>query len=276
MMMFSFVAANAQIVYTDVNPDDTITCNAPPLCTAIDSLDLDNDGNIDFNLSTYYHFIGLCGIPPPRGISNAMVSTISVNSFYGIDSSNPSALNYGDTIDGNLIWSNGADTLRSLYRTTCLPIISSDAGNWSSGTDNYLPVKISILGNNYFGWIRMYFPETYTYFKIILKDYAYNSIPNQAILAGQTFATGISENSFPSSITLFPNPVSNHFTIALGSINKNVEVTITDIAGKIIYTTTSRETQKIEVNTKDFAEGVYIVQFHSADFIETKKLIVEK
>ena len=60
------------------------------------------------------------------------------------------------------------------------------------------------------------------------------------------------------------------------SNHKKVEVTIADITGKIIYTTAARETQKIEVNTKDYSVGVYVVQIQTADFIETKKLIVKK
>ena len=107
-------------------------------------------------------------------------------------------------------------------------------------------------------------------------DYAYNSIPNQPILAGQTTATGVNENSFASSINLFPNPASNQFTIALPNAIEKVEVTIADITGKIIYTTLTTDTQNVEVNTADFAEGIYVVQIQSADFIGTKKLVVEK
>jgi hypothetical protein len=88
--------------------------------------------------------------------------------------------------------------------------------------------------------------------------------------------TGINENYLASSIHLFPNPASNHLTIALGSNNKKVEVTITDITGKIIYNTTSIDTPNIEVNTQDFANGIYVVQIQSADFIGTKKLVIQK
>ncbi|MBL0340051.1 MAG: T9SS type A sorting domain-containing protein [Bacteroidetes bacterium] len=101
-------------------------------------------------------------------------------------------------------------------------------------------------------------------------------MPNQSIFAGQTTATGISENDFASSINLFPNPANDKLTIAFGSINKKVEVNITDITGKVIYSTIASETQKIEVNTKDFAAGIYVVQIQSPDFIGTKKLIIEK
>ncbi|MBL0343337.1 MAG: T9SS type A sorting domain-containing protein [Bacteroidetes bacterium] len=114
-----------------------------------------------------------------------------------------------------------------------------------------------------------------------IKDYAYNTIPNQLILAGQTVATGINENSFASSINIFPNPATDKLTIALGSNNEKVEVTIADITGKVIYSTTasnpdSYRDEKIEVNTQDFAEGIYVVQIQSVDFTATKKLIVNK
>ena len=42
------------------------------------------------------------------------------------------------------------------------------------------------------------------------------------------------------------------------------------------YKTFAFAAEKIEVNTKDFAAGIYVVQIQSADFIGTKKLIVEK
>ena len=63
------------------------------------------------------------------------------------------------------------------------------------------------------------------------------------------------------------------------------EVTITDITGKIIYTTTSGETQMLEVNILQYCgtEGVYIVRIlreesfgQEADVIEMKKLLIQK
>ena len=147
-------------------------------------------------------------------------------------------------------------------------------GLWHYVVDKYLAQKIQVAGNIYYGWARL--DAGGDGLDLTIKDYAYNSIPNQAILAGQTTATGITEISFASSINLFPNPATNHLTIALGSNNKKVDVTIADITGKIIYKTIASETQKVEVNTEDFAAGVYLVQIQTADFIDTKKLIINK
>ena len=149
-------------------------------------------------------------------------------------------------------------------------------GLWDSLSDYYLGLRLLQSGQTHYGWVRLRVDVTSSYASLIVRDYAFNSVPNQPILAGQTIVTGVIENSFASSINLFPNPADNHLTIALGSNNKKVEIIITDITGKIIYTTIAIETQKIEVNTQDFAAGIYVVRIQTADFIGTKKLVVEK
>jgi len=60
-MMFS-VSANAQIVYTDVIPDDTLSCstNISSSCSDSVNVDLNNDGSMDFILSFNRTFLGSC------------------------------------------------------------------------------------------------------------------------------------------------------------------------------------------------------------------------
>lgn len=84
--------------------------------------------------------------------------------------------------------------------------------------------------------------------------------------------SGIAQSGVEASLEIFPNPATNHLTIDFGSHRKKVEVTISDITGKIIYAATARETQTLEVNTKDFAEGVYIVAIRD----EENGLVVRK
>src|SRR4249920_432056 len=52
-MMFA-VSANAQFVYTDINPDVAVTCTVSTpnsSCSAMDSIDINNDGLFDLQLS---------------------------------------------------------------------------------------------------------------------------------------------------------------------------------------------------------------------------------
>jgi alpha-tubulin suppressor-like RCC1 family protein len=89
--------------------------------------------------------------------------------------------------------------------------------------------------------------------------------------------TGVTRDEISMSrIEIFPNPATNHFCIGLPENDKKFEITITDMTGKIIYTTIETEKQIIEINTKDFANGIYIVQIQSADFMEIKKIIIAK
>ncbi|MBK9223007.1 MAG: T9SS type A sorting domain-containing protein [Saprospiraceae bacterium] len=270
-MMFS-ASANAQIVYTDVNPDTSIA-NSGPLY-GFYYLDLNNDGTSDDSISYRVSGrvpMGACG---GRRVS---ISVLNGNAVAG--SKYPLAMNLNDTISSALTWSASGD-LRHIQFSGPICTTIDTFGNWTNLIDNYLGLKLIVGTNTYYGWLRMHVNVTTNANTAsgIIKDYAYNSTPNQFILAGDTGAgpTRIIETIASSSINLYPNPTTNQLNIALGSNNKKVQVIIADITGKIIYSTTASETQKIEVNTKDFVEGVYLVEVQSADFIATKKLVVEK
>jgi hypothetical protein len=84
--------------------------------------------------------------------------------------------------------------------------------------------------------------------------------------------TGIDPVESEGALVVFPNPVTNHLIIDFGSRKKEVVVTITNITGKVIYATTLREAPSLEVNTKDFADGVYIVAIRD----EENGLVVRK
>ena len=304
MMMFSIVTANAQIVYTDVNPDKVLSCNTSGTCSGNYSLDVNNDGINDFILEPrekqflcsscwtssttgpwgHGGHIGPAPVPPPATINYRDSAVISSTSQSWIaDTAGGYPLN--TLIDSSLGWTNAFHTLASAlpYCLACTSPASGSSlvrppssGPWLNISGKYLALKIQVGTDFYYGWIKLGVAIGANTVSITIMEYSYNSIPNQPILAGVTSATGIIENSFASSINLYPNPATNNLTIELGRNNKKVNVTITDITGKIIYATTANETNKIEVNTNEFAEGVYLVQVRSADFIATEKLIVKK
>ncbi|MBL0341842.1 MAG: T9SS type A sorting domain-containing protein [Bacteroidetes bacterium] len=84
------------------------------------------------------------------------------------------------------------------------------------------------------------------------------------------------------SFKIYPNPAADLFLISYPQLFGNeVTITISDIAGKIIpiaigNKTTASAIQKIEVNTSDFAEGVYLVQIQTEKFISIKKIVITK
>ena len=75
-----------------------------------------------------------------------------------------------------------------------------------------------------------------------------------------------------NGISVYPNPVNKSFTIDLNGKVKKSDVIITDITGNIILKTTI--IQSAEVNTNDFATGIYLIHIQSANSLVVKKLIV--
>ncbi len=269
-MLFS-ASANAQIVYADVNPDKVLSL-INNLGSLDYNIDLNNDSISDYKITVSRSSFRCSRFGSFGTRSYILVTALNSNTVVkDTNVNNPLAMNFNDSISSGVTFSNSG----YLRLVSSGPNCNSTSGVWPNLIDRYLGLKLIVGPNTYYGWARMQInisnPTSCT-----IKDYAYNSIPNQPINAGETIATGILENSFASSINLFPNPADNHFTITLGSNNKKVEVTITDIAGKVIYSTTADETNEIKVNTKEFAEGIYIVQIQAAGFIGTKKLIVKK
>jgi hypothetical protein len=264
MMMISSTVANAQIVYFDVNPDLSFACNGNQHCSKSYSLDLNNDGLGDFIILLGHGCINNC----IRSVSIAPDS--SVNAF-AISSNGAKKFFMNDTIGPAQTWQNSSSAVLRRWGSG-----SVYAGEWIYETDKYLGLSINVSGLTYYGWVRLDVTvDSVTGFRTI-KDYAYNTIPNQPILAGQTMTTGVMENTFASSINLFPNPADNQLTIDFGSDHKKVQVTIADLTGKVVYTTIATDAQTVEVNTTDFAGGMYVVQIQATDFISTKKLAIEK
>ncbi len=77
-------------------------------------------------------------------------------------------------------------------------------------------------------------------------------------------------------IKIYPNPALDYFNIELEATIEKAQVTITDITGNVIYTTSATKTHQIKISTKDFAEGIYLVHIQSANFMETRKIIVTR
>lgn len=271
-MVFS-VSATAQIVYTDVDPDLTITQSTAG--STGHALDINNDGITDATMTASLTTSSnkAVKVSPAAGsqipMSGAILLAKALNMDAIIDAVSPSGTS----------WQNAPNAV--LRQIPIVPRPRPWGGNpipfgdWSNTTDRYLPIRFSVEGDWHYGWVRVSVVSLSAGISFIIRDYAYNSMPNEPLLAGQTTALGIMENSIASSIILFPNPATNQFTIALGTSTK-VQVRIADITGKVIYTTLATDTQRVEVNTNGFAEGIYAVQVETEDFMTTKKLVVKK
>ena len=62
-------------------------------------------------------------------------------------------------------------------------------GDWPSSTDGYIGLKLEKAGLIYYGWARLSVSISSTSASFTIKDYAYNSVPNKPILAGEKSCT---------------------------------------------------------------------------------------
>jgi hypothetical protein len=85
---------------------------------------------------------------------------------------------------------------------------------------------------------------------------------------------GIVENSFGGDLFIYPNPTNGNFTIDLGAIYENSQISITNILGGLIVTKVITHSQVLNLAIKDPA-GIYIISVQSGDRKAVFRLIKE-
>jgi hypothetical protein len=282
--------SEAQIVYTDINPD--ITINA---MDSIYHLDLNNYGINDYLIRIYsVSTPSMCG---SHGYNtNHYIRILSLDSNAVLDGStlNPQALYVNTLIDFNAQFWN-YDSLQSLVAQTsicrntgvhtccgglrpygfcCHDTWSwwgySYSGTWNQLSDKFLGLKFHAGGNNYYGWLRM----STSGLSVTIKDYAYNSNPFQTILAGDNGfgSTGIIENNRKYFSVYSFNKILfidiNENTNAQGTLS------VFDIMGHQIKKIVILNPQ-IKVDMNDFENGIYIITMQTNGEMETGKIYLK-
>jgi hypothetical protein len=105
--------------------------------------------------------------------------------------------------------------------------------------------------------------------------------PNAVMVRLSDQPLSVGENTADFSVNVYPNPAVNEAKIAFELQNaSDVMVTVTDLAGKVVYTNnlgnTAAGKHSVELNTAAFAGGIYTVNFAADNAVVTQKLVVKK
>jgi len=176
----SKIIYSSKIIYKDVNPDITMILNSASRNPGY-NLDFNGDGIPDFSINGIYRvgFAFTCWVSTTSFNNNGVLTDAS-----GVF---PLEMSLNNSIASESHWKMDTTlTLRRISRTGLYSPTYHWSGNWTDATDHYLGVKINFGGNNYYGWIRLAVSVSLNAGSFTIKDYAYNSAPNQPILAGQT------------------------------------------------------------------------------------------
>lgn len=240
-------ASGQGIVYTDINPDSdgTTTLSNTPIL-----IDMDNDGTHEFDIRLR-NTVNLQIFP------NSTITGASVlgNSLGGSnDNYNyPFALDNGFVIsNAKTAWINSASQI--LVFNNC-SYTGSDYNQWCGVSDKYLGLRFQIAGQTHYGWARLSvratgeLPEDW-----ILKDYAYNSVAEASIMAGEGGTLGIIDNTISKiKISAFNK------SIVLSNLPNRTEYRVFNMSGQsVLNGKASSNKYVIEANT--LAKGIYIIE----------------
>ena len=204
-MAASFIAlqteGDAQVIYTDLIPDHTLTSLGP-----LDTMHLDIDGdnitdfifNASFSYSSYasadnYHHLWISGQNGDRiaySIQSTNIYTFSSALFLNASANMAKPFNIGNQIGASQNFINVA----YLFFLDCYPAMFSSVSDycWNAGLPNnttkYIGFRLKSGVLKYYGWMRLFvdnIPAVYAHpTSITVLDYAYNATPNTPIIAG--------------------------------------------------------------------------------------------
>jgi hypothetical protein len=256
--------ADAQVVYTDVNPDSVIAMNT------FYELDLNNDGIKDFTLG---QFSGTTS-----GISFNVAYVGPMAALNAIDTAGGSglaaAVNSGFSVDSTLNWvdSAGAASGYASLLALAVPILPAyNMGNFLGQTGKFLPLRFDLEGAMYYGWVRLTVPSSATSITVI--DYAYRNWPDAPSITGLTTDVGIAESALNGHVNVFA--YNKDITVTLDkNITAEGTITVRNTLGQTIKSVAVTGSE-MHIDMKDVKDGAYMVTIAQPSGAYTKKVVLK-
>jgi len=266
---------NAQVVYTDVNPDYLLSGNL-----SVYPLDLNNDSSPDFMLMTLDTLINYVSSSTTYNINIDAVTINPGASSNGWLQSNsyPTALAQGAMVgsSGSFESSNSsfgyplvAVIQQSiLYNGVPVYNYSNTIGNFQLDQEAILGLRFKINNNIHYGWARVEFTSGGV---LSIKDYAYDATPNTAIIAGETGSGLVSVKENENIVQI--NNINNQLQVELPAGSSNAQLRLISLSGQeMISKQLNSNLENISLN--ELAAGIYIANVISNDGVTTKRIYV--
>jgi len=109
------------------------------------------------------------------------------------------------------------------------------------------------------------------------KDYSHSgaNIHSGVVSVFANATLSVQENTFGSNFTVYPNPSHGLSKIQLGENYNEVSVNIFNVLGKQVATQEYSNTSEVELNTEEYATGIYFIKVQSGTKGATIKLVVK-
>lgn len=245
------IKTNAQIIYTDIDPDTTLSNLSEHY-----EFDLNNDAQNDFDI----------------WLLDAGLGCNSVE-FFGVDANNE-ALGYssgGSNYASALVQGTNIEPSSGMwidflyYLNKC-----GTNGDWINVHDKYMGLRTKINSQWHYGWVRIDIDSLPSL--VTIKDYAYNSVPNEVILAGDKGPTGIKQVSFDAfNLSLYQNRLSLELR---QPVLKALKVRLINHLGQVIKTVVM-STNYLEISLDSYAPGLYLIVASNGNIFYSQKFIIK-
>lgn len=100
------------------------------------------------------------------------------------------------------------------------------------------------------------------------------SIYNNDLSASEIANLYVSTSEFNTKVfQIYPNPVSG--TLNIKDIALGANITITDISGRVVYTSTASN-ELMSISTENWSNGLYLIQTELNGAVQQEKVVVQK
>ena len=161
-------------------------------------------------------------------------------------------------------------------------IYNNSFGYWAGGKSGFIRVEFKTNGNTYYGWIDCYLANKAD--SVILRGYAYNSIPNTLIHSGDSgLTTGVEQETtaFNHIGNIYPNAVNqNHASIEIDAKESTeLRLEIMNAMGQVLQTeqrilVSGKNT--VHFNVNNLTDGNYFVKLSEQNKYYFRKLIINR
>ncbi|MCE3279737.1 MAG: hypothetical protein K0S44_1928 [Bacteroidetes bacterium] len=253
-------SAEAQVVYTDVTPDASITSGGTY------DLDLNNDGTVDYEFSLNTGTFTYGGLPIQY--NTAQLTPSSGNAIDTVAGGGPNAHDINESINSGLIWADDAGAPYQMLGFA-LPAFSYQGGNFSNQTNKYAGLRFKIAGVDHYGWVRIDLDDVST--MLTIKDFAYDATPGASILTG-ALTTAINENSLEKNVLIYAS--ENIINVNMNNTKGEGMITVLNTLGQVI-SKTSITGSRMNISMLNESSGIYFVNIIQGSSELTKKVIIK-
>ena len=259
--------ANAQVIYTDVNPDNLLDDNGETF-----NIDFDGDNAYDLSFSAIR---GTYSYTPPYSLPNLssysyLLLSNGKTMTYAWNVNRTDRLNFGTVIGSSQTFHANSYSYLFQAKTTTNTSFNGMADNgttpWVEGTvDKYIGVKFLVGSNTHYGWALV---SVNSLFTVTVKAYAYNATAGASITTGQGIPASVfNAETEVSKISLFENVLS------LKDMTQAGDMTLVNSNGSEVLKTSVK--QGDNTYTLDGLQtGMYLVKVNLGNNIITKKVVV--